>query len=199
MNYLAHLFLARKTPDSHFGNLLGDFRRGVDLSAFSGDVLLGLDNHYAVDKFTDNHGDVIAAKQFFDASRRRFAPVALDIYFDHLLIKHWQRFSAIPFEQFCTSSFELLEQRLAHMPRTMQHSIGHMITHNWFNDYANEEGIAKAITVVAKRIRFANDFHKAVDDIATHSSNIEQHFLSFFPELVSFVVNHGPESEEKSK
>ncbi len=25
MNYLAHLYLAQPTADSHFGNLLGDF------------------------------------------------------------------------------------------------------------------------------------------------------------------------------
>ena len=37
MNYLAHLFLARPTADSQFGNLLGDFRRGVDIKEFGQD------------------------------------------------------------------------------------------------------------------------------------------------------------------
>ena len=50
MNYLAHLFLARPTADSHFGNLLGDFRRGVDISRYGRAVQLGLKNHYEVDK-----------------------------------------------------------------------------------------------------------------------------------------------------
>ena len=197
MNYLAHLFLARKTPDSHFGNLLGDFRRGVDVSVYSNNILLGLENHYAVDKFTDAHESVVTAKQFFHTSRRRFAPVALDIYFDHLLIKHWRSFSHIPFEQFCATSFNLLEQGLPKMPRTMQHSVGHMITHNWFEDYAKEEGIAKAISVVAKRIRFTNEFHKTVDDIEKYKHAIEKQFLSFFPELITFVSQHGPESTLK--
>ena len=97
MNYLAHLFLARPTADSHFGNLLGDFRRGVDVNSYSSAVLLGLRNLYDVDKFTDSHDSVREAKTLFDKSRRRFAPVALDIYFDHLLIKHWDKFTTQDF------------------------------------------------------------------------------------------------------
>ena len=81
------------------------------------------------------------------------------------------------------------------MPRTMQVSIGHMITHDWFEDYAREDGIAKAISVVAKRIRFANTFHKSVDDISDHQEEIEQLFLAFFPELIAHIENEGPENK----
>ncbi len=123
MNYLAHLFLARPTADSHFGNLLGDFRRGVDISRFGNAVQLGLKNHYEVDRFTDSHTSVLAAKALFHESRRRFAPVALDIYFDHLLIKHWTLFTTQSFDDFREQSFSLLERRLPTMPRTMQHSV----------------------------------------------------------------------------
>ncbi|WP_420933218.1 ACP phosphodiesterase [Alteromonas sp. A081] len=193
MNYLAHLFLAKPTADSQFGNLLGDFRRGVDVTSFSSDVQRGLENHHAVDKFTDQHDLVKEAKTLFHQSRRRYAPVAIDIYFDHLLIKYWSRFSDQPFSSFCSQRFELLETRLSQMPRTMQHSVGHMITHNWFDDYAREEGIAKAITVVAKRIRFKNDFHKSVDDIASNKAKLERVFLSFLPELIEHVNESGIE------
>ena len=194
MNYLAHLFLARTTADSHFGNLLGDFRRGVDISRFGNAVHLGLKNHYEVDRFTDSHTSVLAAKALFHKSRRRFAPVALDIYFDHLLIKHWTLFTTQSFDDFREQSFSLLERRLPTMPRTMQHSVGHMITHDWFEDYAKEEGIAKAISVVAKRIRFPNTFHLAVDDINANQDEIEKRFLGFFPDLIKHIKNNGPEN-----
>ena len=194
MNYLAHLFLARPTADSHFGNLLGDFRRGVDISRFGNAVQLGLKNHYEVDRFTDSHTSVLAAKALFHESRRRFAPVALDIYFDHLLIKHWTLFTTQSFDDFREQSFSLLERRLPTMPRTMQHSVGHMITHDWFEDYAKEEGIAKAISVVAKRIRFPNTFHFTVDDINANQDEIEKRFLGFFPDLIKHINNNGPEN-----
>ncbi len=193
MNYLAHLFLAKPTADSQFGNLLGDFRRGVNVASYSPNVQRGLENHHTVDKFTDQHELVRQAKLLFHPSRRRFAPVAIDIYFDHLLIKHWSAFTDTPFSLFCDERFALLERRLPVMPRNMQHSVGHLITHNWFNDYAKEEGIAKAIAVVAKRIRFKNEFHKSVNDIVCNKEELESLFLSFFPQLIEHVHERGIE------
>ena len=107
MNYLAHLYFAQRTADSHFGNLLGDFRQGVKVNNLSPMVRLGLENHYEVDRYTDSHPAVVEAKQLFDTKRRRFAPVALDIYFDHLLIKHWSKFSTTSFRDFSVNSFTL--------------------------------------------------------------------------------------------
>ncbi len=94
MNHFAHLVLARPTVESTVGNLLGDFARGVDLAALVPAVRAGLDNHRAVDRFTDSHPRVRAMKRAFSPARRRFAGIALDIYFDHLLIRHWDRFYA---------------------------------------------------------------------------------------------------------
>ena len=80
----------------------------------------------------------------------------------------------------------------------MQNSVGHMITHDWFEDYAEEEGIAKAIFVVAKRIRFPNTFHYAVDDIGKHQKEIEARFLAFFPDLIAHINDNGPENIDKT-
>ena len=96
MNYLAHLVLSQPHADSYFGNLLGDFRRGVKVTAFSESVQAGVTNHLLVDKFTDSHPAVIAAKQQVSTQRRRFAGILLDICFDHFLLVHWQRFLPLP-------------------------------------------------------------------------------------------------------
>lgn len=194
MNYLAHLLLAQPNPDSCFGNLLGDFRKGVQVRDFDLAVRRGLHNHQVVDKFTDTHQEVVEAKSYFHKTRRRFAPVALDMYFDHLLIKHWHRFSGMSFDRFCHDSYARLQQRMHLMPPLMQQRVGHMISHHWFAEYAKEQGIADAITNVAKRIRFKNTFHYIIDDIAKHHSQLEIHFLRFFPELQGYVNKHGPEN-----
>tara|TARA_B100001059_G_scaffold527_1_gene442 strand:+ start:878 stop:1168 length:291 start_codon:yes stop_codon:yes gene_type:complete len=71
MNYLAHLYLAKPTADSHFGNLLGDFGGQRQVTHLPTTVKSALDNHYLVDKFTDTHPLVKEAKQLFSAKRRR--------------------------------------------------------------------------------------------------------------------------------
>lgn len=190
MNYLAHLFLSQPTAQSHCGNLLGDFRKGVVIDTLPEGVKLGLKNHYLVDKFTDAHPQVKAAKLLFHSPHRRFAPVALDMMFDHLLIKHWSRYTTTPFDQFCQHSYGLLYEAMPLMPAHMHRTVAHMVEHDWFSSYAKFEGIAYAITRVAKRIRFRNEFAASVKTLECQYGAFETHFNRFFPHLISHVNTH---------
>lgn len=93
MNHLAHVFLAPDSPEARVGSILGDFARGLEVSALPDLVQLGVRHHRAVDSYTDRHPEVLASKAVFSRERRRFAGVALDILYDHYLLRHWQRFS----------------------------------------------------------------------------------------------------------
>lgn len=190
MNYLAHLFLARKTPDSHFGNLLGDFRRGSELSRYSNEVLTGLNNHLLVDRFTDAHPQVVAAKRLFQPSRRRFAPVALDVLFDHFLIKHWSRYTRYDIDTFREDSYRLLRTRLDTMPPRMQHVVERMTQNDGLIGYAELSGVGRALYYLADRIRFANQFEHCIEDIEQHYATLEDTFLRFFPDLLAEVYAH---------
>ena len=193
MNYLAHLFLAQPNPDSHTGNLLGDFCRGVDISVYSEPVLAGLTNHRLVDKFTDTHPLVKQAKQQFSPEYRRFAGIALDVLFDHFLILHWEQYSQTKFDQFCHQAYRRLEQRLPIMPPQMQNVVGSMIEHQWLAHYQKLDGVAGALDSIAKRIRFTNAFTGSIVDIENNYTELEQCFRLFFPELVLNVNRHGVE------
>jgi acyl carrier protein phosphodiesterase len=190
MNYLAHLFLSQPTAQSHCGNLLGDFRKGVNLDALPEGVIKGLSNHYLVDKFTDAHEHVKQAKLLFTPHQRRFAPVALDMMFDHLLITHWSRYSDTPFSQFCQQSYNLLNHGKPFMPPAMCKTVTHMIANDWFKSYATFEGIAYAITRVAQRIRFTNQFAQSVTTLEANYTAFEDYFNHFFPQLVEHVAHH---------
>mgnify|MGYP000548355435 CR=1 FL=1 len=111
MNHLAHVFLAPDSPEARVGSILGDFTRGVDLSTLPDPVKQGVRHHRAVDSFTDQHPDVLASKQVFSRQRRRFAGVALDILYDHFLLKHWDRFSEIEQEAFIRGIYNELQQK----------------------------------------------------------------------------------------
>ncbi|WP_105189282.1 acyl carrier protein phosphodiesterase [Pseudoalteromonas sp. T1lg48] len=193
MNYLAHLYLAQPNADSHFGNLLGDFRRGLVHQQWPKAVQLGLENHLLVDRFTDQHSSVRCAVSLFSPQRRRFAPVALDVLFDHLLIRHWQDFTSTEFDEFCRQSYQLLNTRSDLMPARMRHVVGKMSEQDWFATYAELDGVALALDRIATRIRFRNDFAGAIEDIERHFDAFEAHFLAFFPELITHVQTHNIE------
>ncbi len=188
MNHFAHCVLAQSTVESIVGNLLGDFARGVALDSLKPAVRAGLDNHRAVDRFTDSHPLVVEMKQQFSQRRRRFAGIALDIYFDHLLIRHWQALESADLSQTIATIYHHMQTGRHHMPSpAMQKTTRHMVEHDWFASYFHVDGIAHAIDRVAARIRFPNAFDNAIEDLLANHQQIEAGFLAFYPQLKAHV------------
>ncbi|OHU84236.1 MULTISPECIES: ACP phosphodiesterase [Pseudoalteromonas] len=196
MNYLAHLYLAQPNADSHFGNLLGDFGGTRHVRNMPLTVKKALDNHYLVDKFTDNHAAIKDAKRYFSQQRKRFAGIAIDVVFDHFLIQHWAQFNHEPLADFKQNSYQLLNKRVPDMPSRMQQVISNMTKNDWFKEYETITGIGIALDNIAKRIRFTNNFYGAIEDIQCHYNELELLFLEFFPQLIDHVNQNAIEGSK---
>lgn len=197
MNFLAHLLLAEPHPASTFGAMLADFAKGLDLSQYPLAVQAAVARHRAIDRFTDHHPHRRQFLPRFSTQRRRFAPVALDVYDDYLLIKHWQRFypSTAPagFEKLYRQLNTLLQQPPASMPASMQRTVHAMVHYRWFEHYQSRDGISQALDQIAKRIRFANQFSGIMQEIDLLADELDQSFLDFYPALQAHVQKLGDE------
>jgi len=188
MNYFAHLVLSQPTLESTVGNLLGDFARGLDQSALDPAVLAGLNNHRAVDRFTDSYIRATGIKQCFSPDRRRFAGIALDVYFDHLLMNHWLEFDARNLNDVIEEFYARMESGQALMPGSeMRRVTSRMIADDWFGSYRNIDSVAEALDRIAMRIRFANQFGNVIEDLRRHEDTILKLFIEFFPDLKAHV------------
>lgn len=188
MNYFAHLVLSQPTLESTVGNLLGDFARGIDQSALDPAVLAGLNNHRAVDRFTDNHIRATRIKQSFSPTRRRFAGIALDVYFDHLLMNQWHQFDARNLDDVISEFYARIERGRGLMPgNEMRRVTERMITNDWFGSYREIDSVAGALDRIAMRIRFPNRFDNIIDDIRQNEDLILELFIEFFPLLRAHV------------
>ena len=184
MNHFAHLVLAQPTLESTVGNLLGDFARGVDPAALPQAVRAGLDNHRAVDRFTDTHPRVQAMKRSFSPRRRRFAGIALDIYFDHLLINHWERFEGRDLDTLIADFYRRMLNGRDLMPgENMRRVTRRMVEYDWFGSYRDIDAVAESLDRVAARIRFDNGFDNAIEDLLRNHELICEDFFEFYPEL----------------
>lgn len=192
MNYLAHTALSKATPMSLIGNLLGDFMKGVNSDALYPEIREGLDNHRKVDALTDRHPYVVNLKPLFRDNTRRFAGVAIDIYFDYLLCKHWNRFYDLPLTDFIVHTYALLDSSRHLVPNeTMRFALGRMTTQDWFGAYRKEDLIFKVIERAASRVRYPNFFTESITDIQQNRETIEQGFLNLYPELMD-LANQRP-------
>ena len=188
MNYFAHLVLSQPTIESTVGNLLGDFARGIDRAGLNTAVLAGLENHRAVDRYTDQDDRITGLKKCFKPNRRRFAGIALDVYFDHLLLNHWNKFDERDTSDVIAEFYRRMERGQDLMPsREMRRVTSLMISYDWFSSYRDIDSVARALDRIAMRIRFPNNFANAIEDLQQHENEILTVFLDFFPELINHV------------
>jgi acyl carrier protein phosphodiesterase len=199
MNYLAHLYLAEDSPHAVIGNLLGDFVKGSITPAYSQEVRKGIELHRKVDRFTDAHAVVRASIKLISPARRRFAGVIVDIFYDHLLAKNWQMYSAMPLADFSQNIYQVLKENHELLPERLQNMLPYIIGEDWLTSYREVQAIDRALNRIANRLmrRFGRDnsLLNAVEELDANYQQLESDFHSFFPDLIDYVKKQGEIAE----
>ena len=166
MNYLAHLHITYPRKALSFGNLIGDMVRLRDMDALDESTISGIQIHRAIDNFVDNHD---ASRFLVRKLRRRhgkYAPVVLDIVFDHVLCSHWQSFeSQLQLPDFIAWAYEVIDFGIGSVPDHVSGHLAHMYQFRWFDNYGSADGFAGILRGMDRRARFESNFHMALEDV----------------------------------
>ena len=185
MNYLAHLFLSNESSEAMLGAMLGDFVKGADKNNYPPNVRRGIELHRQIDSFTDTHEIVLAAKRQFAPERRRFAGIALDIFYDHCLAKNWSQFSAIPLRTFTNNVYETLKIQHEFLPEKMQQMAPVMIAQDWLASYEKLAWIELTLQRMSRRLTRGAPLADGIIDLRTNYQEFEQSFFRLFPEMIA--------------
>jgi acyl carrier protein phosphodiesterase len=184
MNFLAHLFLSGDNPEIMVGNFIGDFVRGRNVhEQFTTNIALGIELHREIDQFTDSHLVVLESKKRLRPKYRHYAPVIVDVFYDHFLAIHWPTFHPQPLTEFAAHAYLQLEKHESLLPERVLQMMPYMIRGNWLVNYGKTEGIHHALTGMSRRTPFDSKMDEAVFDLEKSYSEFEGEFLLFFPEL----------------
>ena len=195
MNFLAHFQLALPTDASRVGALLGDFARGTPehlRESYPEDLVQGIMLHRAIDRFTDSHPIFLETKQLLDPSRRRFAGIIIDIFFDHFLAHSWSHYSQVSLRSFVDEIHSLLTRRTDWLDDEFQGFVGKMKDEDWLGTYGTIPGLALTFERMSQRRDFLSPLIGSEQDLVQHYHSFSKAFQNFYPELLAYVRSENP-------
>ncbi|WP_439134617.1 ACP phosphodiesterase [Pseudomaricurvus sp.] len=191
MNYLAHILLSGPDPEWQLGGFLGDFVKGPLPAAlpdkqgnvWSPGVRSGIQLHRQLDAYVDSHPQYLSCLEALGTDYRRVGGIALDVFFDHLLVRHWTHFSDVPLPEFSQSFYELCAMRHERLPESAARFIRRAAANDLFQGYGREEMFLPVLERIDQRIRFETNLLPAGQAVLAQYSELERGFLQLMPQL----------------
>lgn len=189
MNFLAHLLLSGDHEQIMVGNFIGDFVKGSNLEEYHPDIQKGIRMHRSIDNYTDNHPVVLQSKIRLREKFRHYAPVIVDVFYDHFIAKDWSNYSKENLLDFTTGFYEMMRKYVNIIPKGVTNMLHYMESGNWLYHYQYIEGIDQALTGMSRRTKFESKMEEAADVLKSEYEGFKDEFERFFPDLQKHVDN----------
>ncbi|TDK57927.1 ACP phosphodiesterase [Pseudomonas moraviensis] len=191
MNYLAHLHLGGQRPGQLLGSLYGDFVKGRLQGQFDPEVEAAIALHRRIDVFTDRHPLVDIALGRFSETRRRYAGIVLDVFFDHCLARDWTLYADRPLEQFTADVYHVLS-RERQLPERLAKIAPHMVANDWLGSYREFEVLEQVLRGISRRLSRPEELAGAMAELRRLYEPLSEDFSLFYPQLQDFAQNTRP-------
>jgi len=167
---------------------MGDFVKGTLDSLrphHSPGIIQGIQQHRAIDAYTDTHPTFALARSLLSPERQRFAGIVVDIFYDHLLSISWPggNEARVAFIAHC---YDTLNKRYDLLNENLQEMIPRMIEQDWLGCYSTIEGIALTLERISHRSPKVSAIIGGEADLVDHWDNFQKLYSEFFPDLEAF-------------
>ncbi len=185
MNYLAHLHIAEHSDSNLLGNLLGDFVKGNPAEQFEPEIVQGIRLHRWVDAYTDSHNIMKQAKDYFTESTRRFSPIALDMFWDHCLAKHWTQFHSSSLMDFIDNAERLVRSDHNNsLPERYLSVTEKMWQGRWLESYRELDNIQFALQRMSLRSERMKPLANCFTCMDDSYLQLESLFFELYPDVL---------------
>jgi acyl carrier protein phosphodiesterase len=187
MNYLGHLVLAEQTDEGLLGAIMGDFVKGPLVGQYPREIERAISLHRRIDAFTDAHEAVRVSRGRVSPPRRRYAGILIDIFFDHFLVRHWNRYGHASLDSVVERIYRLLLIRNEWMPGRLQSIAPRMVEQDWLRSYGERHAVETALSRMSKRLRRGEPLATGIAELDLHYSGFETDFHRFLPAAINFA------------
>ncbi|YCO02048.1 acyl carrier protein phosphodiesterase [Vibrio sp. VNB-15] len=186
MNFLAHLHIADHCNSHLMGNLLGDFVKGDPSKQYQSDISNGIKLHRFVDRITDHHPIVEECKPHFTGVARRFAPIALDMFWDHCLAKHWSHYYPESLDTFVDKVYQKVDSQITDvLPPRFLLIHNRMWSGGWLQSYRKLENIEFALHRMSQRTPRMADLTTTFEVLDKEYSTLEAKFPALYLDVLN--------------
>lgn len=147
--------------------MISDFVKGRKQYDHSREVLIGIKLHREIDNFTDNHGAVKSAKEYFRPVYRLYSGAMVDVVFDHFLAIEPTVFSESSLAAFAEQVYSELKKYQDIFPDRFAYIFPYMKEQNWLFNYRHNTGI---------------------EIFQQNYQPLQQIFRQFWPDLAAFSI-----------
>ena len=186
MNYLAHLHLGGQRPDELLGSLYGDFVKGRLQGVYSPQIESAIQLHRSIDVFTDAHPLVDQSLSRFSQTRRRYAGIVLDVFFDHCLARDWAQYAEGPLDRFTSGFYQVLVTQ-PQLPKRLAAIAPHMAADDWLSSYRDFAVLEQVFRGIARRLSRPEELAGAMADLHALYEPLSEDFRAFYPQLQTYA------------
>ncbi len=187
MNYLAHIYFSYNDPDILVGNFAADFISNKQVKLLTDQQVNGVLLHRLIDAYTDVNETVRKSTKRLRTVQGKYAPVVIDIIFDYILAKEWERFHPEGLEVYKQNAYELLLNHLDGFPERARGKVQGMANGDFIRSYESLDGLHYVFERMDKRTKFPSRFRDATEQLRLEEDQFVEDFLLFFPQIKSKV------------
>jgi acyl carrier protein phosphodiesterase len=184
MNFLAHVQLSHGVGQVITGNLVADAYKGKKYEVLPIGIQHGVILHRRIDELTDTFEPVRIMKKKLTPYFGRYAGVALDVYFDHMLSVNWHLFYETSLELTIEKSHEALKANYQHISPESCLFLDRLIAHKWLISYRQKQDLERIFNQMSRRFGL-NQLKNSILPLENHYNELNETFNVLYPLLVS--------------
>lgn len=187
MNFLAHVVLGQAGGCGAAASLLGDFVRGRPEGRYHGAALAGIRLHRRIDSYVDAHAAHARARARLAGPWRRYAPVLVDVYFDHLLARRFETLVGAPLAAYSQGVYAELDLAADALPADLNRFAAHARVRDLFSGYRDGDTIAAVLDGIGRRLRRPLALGAAMGALRAVDGPLADDFAQLWPDVLALA------------
>lgn len=184
MNFLAHIHLSHGLEPIIVGNLVADGYKGRRYQELGEELQKGVLLHRRIDDLTDHAAPTLELRKLLSPYMGRYAGVASDIYHDHFLALHWQKYHPQLLDDYVPTLYQVLRKYYPHINPQSRDFLNKMQEFGWLLAYRDLGKLDLIFRQMSRRTG-VDVLAVGVQALEKHYAEVEQRFFDLYPLLLA--------------